>query len=89
MTVTGTGFVPAGPHNGYAAGAWLTDAGFDRLFKGARYAFKFHGATVTLRPGADVQEVARRLNATARAIKGGGAFTFAPPWLLTADIQQI
>jgi hypothetical protein len=79
VRVTGIGFVPAGPHNGYADGAWLTPAGYDRIFAGARYAFKFHAATVALRPGADVSAVARRLNMAAAAIKGGQAFTFAPP----------
>ncbi|MDX6392505.1 MAG: putative transport system permease protein [Streptosporangiaceae bacterium] len=88
VTVTGIGFVPAGPHNGYADGAWLTPAGYDRIFGGARYSFKFHAATVALRPGANVQAVARRLNATAAAIKGGGAFTFTPPRALPA-VQQI
>jgi hypothetical protein len=79
VTVTGIGFVPEGPHNGYADGAWLTAAGYDRIFAGAHYAFKFHAATVTLRPGANVQEVARRLNAAAAAIKGGKAITFGTP----------
>ena len=53
MKVTGIGFVPEGPHNEYDQGAWLTPAGYDRLFAGAHYAFKFHIATVALRPGAD------------------------------------
>src|SRR6266536_430031 len=88
MTVTGIGFVPVGPHNGYADGAWLTPAGYERIFRGAHYAFKFHAATVALRPGADVQAVARRLNATAGAIKGGQAFTFAPPSPLP-EVQEI
>jgi FtsX-like permease family protein len=79
VRVTGIAFVPAGPHNGYADGAWLTPAGYDRIFAGTHYAFKFHVAAVALRPGADVQAVARRLNAAAGAIKGGGAFTFSPP----------
>ena len=79
VRVTGIAFVPAGPHNGYADGAWLTPAGYDRIFAGTHYAFKFHVAAVALRPGADVQAVARRLNAAAAAIKGGGAFTFTPP----------
>ena len=76
MTVTGIGFVPDGPHNDYDEGAWLTPAGFDRLFRGAHYAFKFHLATVALRPGADVEAVAHRLTAKAAAIKGGQAFPF-------------
>jgi ABC-type antimicrobial peptide transport system permease subunit len=74
--VTGIGFVPAGPHNEYSDGAWLTPGGYDRLFSGAKFPFKFHLATVTLRPGADVQAVAHRLDATAAAIPGGKAFTF-------------
>jgi len=79
LTVTGLGFVPEGPHNNYDDGAWLTPAGFDWLFRGAHYGFKFHFAGVALRPGADAQAVARRLNADAAAIKGGAAFTFLPP----------
>jgi hypothetical protein len=86
--VTGIAFVPAGPHNGYADGAWLTSAGYDRIFAGAHYSFKFHAAAVALRPGANVQAVARRLNAAAAAIKGGRAFTFTPPSPLP-DVQVI
>ncbi|GAA1309806.1 hypothetical protein Psi02_41090 [Planotetraspora silvatica] len=71
MTVTGIGFVPAGPHNNYSDGAWATSAGYDRLFAGASYKFKFHLAHVTLRPGADPKAVAARLSAM-----GPG---FAPP----------
>jgi hypothetical protein len=78
LTVTGIGFVPSGPHNYYDDGAWLTPAGFDRLFGGAHYAFKFHVATVALRPGADVEALAHRLTAKAAAIKGGLAFSFEP-----------
>jgi hypothetical protein len=88
LKVTGIAFVPAGPHNGYADGAWLTPAGYDRIFAGAHYAFKFHVAAVALRPGADVQAVARRLNAAAAAIQGGRAFTFTPPPALP-DVQVI
>ena len=79
LTVTGIGFVPSGPHNYYDDGAWLTPAGFDRLFGGADHAFKFHVATVALRPGADIEAVAHRLTAKAAAIKGGQAFAFIPP----------
>jgi ABC-type antimicrobial peptide transport system permease subunit len=83
MTVTGIGFVPEGPHNEYDQGAWLTPAGFDRLFLGAHSAFKFHIGTVALRPGADVEAVARRLDQTAKTIKGGQAFSFSPGLPLT------
>ena len=79
VRVTGIGFVPPGPHNGYADGAWLTPAGYDRIFDGARYGFKFRAATVSLRPGVDVRAAARRLDAVAAAIPGGKVFTFTPP----------
>jgi hypothetical protein len=88
LTVTGIGFVPEGPHNDYADGAWLTPAGYDRLFRKAHYAFKFHLAVVSLRPGADVQVVASRLDKTAAAIKGGQAFPFSPPDPLT-EVQVV
>jgi len=79
VTVTGIGFVPSGPHNDYATGAWLTPAGYNRLFHGAHFAFKFHFAVLSLRPGADVQAVAQRLDSKAKAIKGGRGFSFSPP----------
>jgi ABC-type antimicrobial peptide transport system permease subunit len=88
VRVTGIGFVPTGPHNGYADGAWLTPGGYDRIFHDARYAFKFHAATVSLRPGANVQAVARRLDAAAAAIRGGKAFTFTPPDPIP-EVQQV
>jgi predicted lysophospholipase L1 biosynthesis ABC-type transport system permease subunit len=88
LTVTGIGFVPSGPHNYYDDGAWLTPAGFDRLFGGAHHAFKFHVATVALRPGADVEAVAHRLTAKAAAIKGGQAFSFEPA-LPLAQVQAV
>ena len=88
VRVTGIAFVPAGPHNGYDDGAWLTPAGYDRIFAGAHYAFKFHAAAVALRPGANVQAVAHRLNAAAAAIKGGRAFPFTPPPALP-EAQEI
>jgi hypothetical protein len=88
VRVTGIGFVPSGPHNGYADGAWLTAGGYDRIFHGAHYAFKFHVATVSLRSGADVQAVARRLDAAAAAIAGRKSFTFTPPAPL-AEIQEV
>jgi hypothetical protein len=75
LTVTGIGFVPSGPHNTYDDGAWLTPAGYDRLFRGTHFAFKFHLATIALRPGADVQAVAHRLAARAKAV-GGQRFAF-------------
>jgi FtsX-like permease family protein len=79
VTVAGIGFVPEGSHNSYDSGAWVSPALYDQLFAGARYPFKFHIAEVALRPGANVQAVAHRLDAAAAAIKGGQAFQFAPP----------
>ena len=88
VRVTGIGFVPPGPHNGYADGAWLTPAGYDRIFAGAHYGFKFHAATVSLRAGVDVLAAARRLDAVAAAIPGGKAFTFTPPDPIP-EVQEI
>ena len=91
LTVTGIGFVPGGLHNNYDDGAWLTPAGYDRLFRGAHFAFKFHLATVALRPGADVQAVAHRLTAKAAAIKGGQAFPFevTPPPPIVQAVKDV
>jgi hypothetical protein len=88
LRVTGIGFVPAGPHNNYSDGAWLTPPGYHRLFAGSHFSFKFHAATVTLRPGANVQTVARRLGAVAARFQGGRAFHFTPPDPLT-EIQEL
>ena len=88
VRVTGIGFVPTGPHNGYADGAWLTPGGYDRIFHGANYGFKFHVGTVSLRPGADVQAVARRLDAAAFAITGRKVIMFTPPDPLP-EIQEV
>jgi hypothetical protein len=92
MTVTGIGFVPTGAHNSYDAGAWLTPAGYDQLFAGARYAFKFHAALVTVRPGASPTAVAARMAATAAAkVKGGEGLDLAPPDPITtmADVTDL
>ena len=79
MTVSGIAFVPAGPHNGYDQGAWLTPGGYDRLFAGAHYAFKFRGALVALRPGADAVAVAQRLDAAVGAATHTQGVVFMPP----------
>jgi hypothetical protein len=78
MTVTGIGFVPNGPHNGDDEGAWMTPAGWDRVFSGAHYGFKFHTALVALRPGVDPETAAQALSATAGSVPGGKAFPFGP-----------
>jgi hypothetical protein len=86
--VTGIGFVPAGPHNTYADGAWLTPAGYARLFHGAHFAFKFHAAVLSLRPGADVAAVAHRLDAKSKAVTGGAGPAFTPP-APVSEVQTI
>ena len=79
VRVSGLGFVPEGAHNDYDSGAWVTPVGYDRLFSGAHYRFKFHVALVSLRPGTDVAAAARRLSAAAASVKGGqGVVFFAP-----------
>jgi len=88
VTVTGIGFVPGGSHNGYASGAWITPDGYDRIFHGGRYSFKFHISEVALRHGADVQIVARRLNLESARIVGGQAPPFTPP-APPGEIQEL
>ena len=77
--VTGIGFVPEGPHNGYASGGWVTPAGYDRVFRGAHFSFKFRVDQIALRPGTDVQSVARRLNGVAAHAAGGHGPVLKPP----------
>jgi FtsX-like permease family len=76
VQVSGVGFVPGGAHNEYDSGAWITPAGYDRLFSGAHYRFKFHVALVSLRPGVDGAAAARRLSAS---VKGGPRPSFFVP----------
>jgi hypothetical protein len=87
VSVTGIGFVPEGPHNGYAAGAWVTSAGYGRIFRGAHYSFKFRFSEVALRPGADVPSAARRLNSAAASAAGGPGLQFARP-APPGEVQQ-
>jgi cell division protein FtsX len=58
FTVTGTGLVVAGPHNGYADGGWMTPAGYDSIFDG----FKYRLILVTLRPDARTPQAATILH---------------------------
>ncbi len=88
MNVTGVGFVPTGPHNSYDQGAWVTPAGYQQVFHGAHYAFKYHLGAVAVRPGADLAAVTRRLNAVAAAVPGGADYSFSPAQPLT-QVQVI
>ncbi len=56
--VTGSGFVPEGPHNAYADGGWVSQAGYDRLFSG----FKFHFVLVAMAPTARTAAAAGALS---------------------------
>lgn len=59
--VSGVGFVPSGPHNGYDEGGVVADTGYDRLFPPDR--FKFLLGLVTVKDGADPGAVMARVNA--------------------------
>src|SRR5712691_7140821 len=88
VTVTGIGFVPEGPHNGYASGGWITPAGFDQIFRGAHYPYKFRVAEVALRPGADTGKVARRLDIAASRASGGHGAGFTRT-AVPQEVQEI
>jgi hypothetical protein len=87
-TVTGTGLVPVGPHNGYADGGWVTQHGYDAIFKG----FKFHLVLVTLRPDARTHDagtiLAKQLAKTDPALAGAA---FGPPDPLgeVAELREV
>jgi hypothetical protein len=91
MTVSGIAFVPAGPHNDYDKGGWLTPGGYDRLFAGAHYAFKFHVGLVSLRPGTNVAAAERAMNAAAAKVPGahGLQFTPADPMAVVAMLKDV
>jgi cell division protein FtsX len=58
LLVVGSGFIPVGPHNGYADGGWLATPGFDSLF-GTH--FKFHLALISIAPGSNPMTTANAL----------------------------
>jgi ABC-type antimicrobial peptide transport system permease subunit len=89
MKVSGVGFVPTGPHNSYDTGAWLTPAGYQRIFRGSHYAFKFHLSVVSLRPGSNVAAAAQRLTGEAAKVKGGQAFPFTPQQVALPQVQAL
>ncbi|WP_409454326.1 FtsX-like permease family protein [Jatrophihabitans sp.] len=88
LHVTGIGFVPQGPHNSYADGAWMSPAGYRTLFKG----FQYHEALVSLRPGVKPSVAATALvKAVLTAIPEAEGFEFDfaydPPQV--AQIRQV
>ena len=82
LHVVGEAFVPAGPHNDYASGGWLTPTTYDRLFTG----FKFHFGLIDLAPGADPSAVAARLHETAKIDVVPGLITQPPE---RAELRQL
>jgi hypothetical protein len=87
LRVVGVGFVPAGSHNPYDEGGWLTPAGYDRMFRG----FKFHVAQVSLRDGVDQAPVVARLQRTSAAVTGGHPGPLVPvvPPAQVAELQDV
>jgi hypothetical protein len=79
VTVSGIGFVPEGPHNGYDSGAWVTPAGYDRIFRGAHYSFKFHFGQFVVRHGVPTATAAKDLRALAATVRGAGGISFETP----------
>jgi hypothetical protein len=79
LTVTGLAFVPAGPHNDYDSGGWLTADGYDDLFDG----HKFHFLLIDVRDGADLTAVGERL--------AGMGLSLDPPQVPTqvAELRQL
>jgi predicted lysophospholipase L1 biosynthesis ABC-type transport system permease subunit len=57
LTVVGTAFVPAGPHNDYASGGWVLPDAYDQFFDG----FKFHFVLVSVAAEADLGAVTDRV----------------------------
>jgi len=84
VKVSGIGFVPQGPHNGYDSGAWVTAAGYARVFQGAHYSFKFHFAQFVLRRGVPTAKAARDLRTLAATVKGTGGISFVAPLVPSA-----
>ncbi|WP_261561557.1 ABC transporter permease [Frankia tisae] len=88
LRVTGVVFVPEDSHNDYVTGAWLTSAGFDRLFPGGT--FKFHSAHVALRPGADPRAAGARLSKAASGAAGGDVeVTPVPVSAAAAEVREV
>jgi len=88
FTVVGTALVPAGPHNTYADGGWVTPTGYDSLFTG----FKFHIVLVALAPDARGSGGADALTAAVvKNHKDLAGLSFGPPdpILEVAELEQV
>ena len=85
LRISGSVYVPTGPHNGYDDGGWLLPATYESLFKDG---FKFHFALAALRPGADAAAFGERLAKATADPSGAPGIEFAPAQPLDA-VQQI
>ena len=89
--ISGIAFVPSGSHNDYDAGAWVGPDTYDQLFDG----FKFHTADITVRPGADPEEVAQRLGLSISedvlgdASAAGEVLSVRPPPSRLAELEEV
>lgn len=84
LRVSGSVYVPSGPHNGYAEGGWLLPATYESLFDGYKYRF----ALASLRDGADLGAMAARLEKATRSGDGEPGIEWSAPEPIEA-IQQI
>jgi ABC-type lipoprotein release transport system permease subunit len=87
LRLTGIVFVPENPHNGYADGAWLTGAAYQRLFPDGY--FKYHETHLALRPDTDVAAVTERLTATMVKVAGGPMMEVSPQPFVPSEIAQV
>ena len=70
LRVVGSGFVPIGSHNNYSDGGWISQSGYDSLFRD----FKFHLVLVSIRHDLNAQDtasiLAARLNGAIPEVHG-------------------
>ena len=89
MQVVGSGFVPIGPHNGYADGGWVSSAGYGSLFKD----FKFHLILISIKPGLDAGKTApvltARVNKALPDLQGGADIEKGDLPTEIADIREV
>jgi hypothetical protein len=83
-TVTGVAYVPESGSTSYEEGAWVTAAGFDRLFAG----FAYRNGNIALRSGADLRAAAAALTQSIVGIPGGEFVTLHPP-KQPAKVEQL
>jgi hypothetical protein len=90
LKVVGSGFVPVGPHNGYADGGWISRAGYESLFGTG---FKFHIDLIAISPNADVEATAANLegalNRAIPALHGGADIERPDVPTEVAEIRQV